>query len=392
MGEFGGSMVKIIVALVVILALIVGGVFYILQPNTLPLPSLEENPPGVAQSTLNDVRIADPRWLSKDGKLLWVVCRFGEKGRIRSNLLIDIDQKTTLRNLRGAYLVSWVNDREILVYNQGKTDSEWDKFRNLLDQETPGTTLTQFHRIDVFSGNRTQVCELRSAKALTFVDPSPDGRRVVLTFGPQETYEFESSPNSIPAKVTEEYVWSPTWIDNDTYLFVGETSVLSRKFGSDESKSVSVPLLKEVREAIADYGSPTVRISGKVGENLLLVDHNPELDFDSLLVVDQKTTLVEEVTRLVSSPELPRFNEDGDMFVYQGQQFDRNMDSVYLQKVEVDSQPIELIEGEFGSVQESTPLFRNPETVLFVHRGIEVRSISLSDGEIQLHWPIAVVP
>jgi hypothetical protein len=80
------------------------------------------------------------------------------------------------------------------------------------------------------------------------------------------------------------------------------------------------------------------------------------------------------------------------MMVYQGQQFDKNMDTVYLQTLEVDSRPIELVSGQFGGIQESTPLFLNSESVLFVHRGIEIRSISLADGETHLHWPIAVVP
>ena len=133
-------------------------------------------------------------------------------------------------------------------------------------------------------------------------------------------------------------------------------------------------------------------LAGRVGDDILMFDHNPRLDYDRLLVLDEKTTLLEEVTRLIPSQDVPRFNPEGTMFVYQGQQFDKNMDTVYLQTIEVDSKPIELVTGEFGSIQESTPVFWNDESVLYVHRGIEVRSISLANGTVELHWPIAVVP
>ena len=80
------------------------------------------------------------------------------------------------------------------------------------------------------------------------------------------------------------------------------------------------------------------------------------------------------------------------MMVYQGQQYDGNMDTVYLQTVEIDSQPIELVKGEMGANQESTPIFLNDDRVLYIHRGNEIHSISLADGNIELHWPIDVTP
>ena len=385
-------MVKIIVVVVVGLLLVSGGVYYVVQPTPLPTPTLEQDPEGVAQSTVNDARIVDPGWLDEDSNFLWVACRFGKANRIRCHMLINLTEKTTKALLRGANLVSWIDDHRILVYNRGNTDSIWDRLQHKIHRGESASSVTQFFILDVNTGQPRQVCSMASKQHPTFVDLSPSKTRGVVSFGPKEFFEFEVAPNVTPRKIDEEYVWAPKWIDNDTYLFVGQTSVLSRKFGESNSRSVSMALLDEVRDAISDYGSPTLKICGRVGSNLLLVDHDPELDFDRLLVLDEKTTLVEDVTRLIPSAELPRFNSDGSMMVYQGQQFDKNMDTVYLQTVEIDSEPIELVTGELGSIQESSPLFWKETSVLYVHRGVEIRSISLSDGNIELHWPIAVVP
>lgn len=385
-------MLKTLGVVVVLIGLLGGGVYLILQPVPLLVPVLSANPSGVAQSTLNDVRIRDPRWLSKDGNSCWVACRFGESDRIRTFLLVDLENKETTAMLRSGVLVCWINDREILVYNQGRTDSKLKQWMHILHPESPITRITQFFVIDAASGVGRKICEIASTNNLNAIQVSRDGARAVGCWGPEELYEFGLQADSEPRKIDEPYVWAPMWIDEASYLFVGETAIHQREFGADRSKRLSQPLLQEVRDAVSQYGAPTVKICGKQGENLFLHDHSPVESFDRLMVVDPTTSLVQVVARMVPSSELPRFNQDGTMMVYQGQQFDRNMDTVYLQTIEVDSQPVELVTGEFGGIQESTPLFRREDVVLYVHRGIELRSISLASGETELHWPIAVVP
>ena len=258
-------MVKIIAAVLVVVALLSVGAYVVFQPNTLPTPIFETEPTGVSQTTVTDTRIADPRWLSKDGNLLWVVCRFGAPGRARCNLLINLAEKKTMAMLRGANLVSWINDHEVLVYNRGKTDSKWDQFQLLINPNDPSYVITQFFVLDVNSKTLTRICELASSKNLTSIDTSPNGERVVLAFGPKELYEFETSPGTSPKEIIEEYVWAPKWLDDETYSFVGQTRILLRKFGTDRSTILSRTLETEIRDALMNFGSPTIRVSGTRG-------------------------------------------------------------------------------------------------------------------------------
>ncbi|MCA9412416.1 MAG: hypothetical protein KC944_14465 [Candidatus Omnitrophica bacterium] len=389
-------MVKFIIAFVVIVA-VVGGVAYMaVQPKTLPTPSFALNPEGVAKSTVADIRIRRPGWLASDQNRVWVFCRFGEQQKSRCQFMVDLAGQSTLAILRGCMVVGWINENEILVQNRGTTDSKWEEFVHKFNPAEPVEGITQFFTIDVTNGAIKKICEVSSTHYINAIDISPDGKRVVATWGPNIAYEFQIQEAVTPVKLEEPYVWAPVWIDPETYMFVGQKKILSRKFGVDQATTISEVLFDEIRAAIDHYGSPSVKPCGNFGGNLLLLDQSSRFDYDRLLVVVDKPNIeedpVEDVTRLISSNDLPRFNGEGDMMVYQGQQYDGNMDTVYLQTVEIDSQPIELVKGEMGANQEATPIFLNDERVLYICRGNEIHSISLADGNIELHWPIDVTP
>ena len=77
---------------------------------------------------------------------------------------------------------------------------------------------------------------------------------------------------------------------------------------------------------------------------------------------------------------------------YQGNPFDRTWDTVYFQEVLEESKPHVLVEGSTGQVNEANPLILPDGTVLFLHRGTELRSIDPNGGEAVLHWPQSLLP
>jgi hypothetical protein len=227
---------------------------------------------------------------------------------------------------------------------------------------------------------------------LTWLAVSGDGKWGVGTWGALYCVEIDLQNGTVSEPIGEDYVWSPCFLDEKTYVFVGETSIQSREVGSAGSERISQPLLEEIREAIIEKGTPSIRLCGRQNGTIAAVDHSVTRKSDRLLVVDERTSLVNQLTRLEPSRELPRFNEKGTAFVYQGNLFEGNMDSVFYQEMAKDSEPHVVIEGKQGDVGGADPLFLNPDTILYIHWGTELMSFTLEEGNSRLHWPIALAP
>jgi hypothetical protein len=382
--------------LVSILFLAVGGyvAFCWLVPSIpVPDPRVIPTPSGVSQTTVREVAIRRPEWLSPSQERVWVECRFGETDIHFAHLLIELETgRTPFQILEGTPL-AWLDEDRVLVLHQGSTDPNWKKIFRRIGASTPRQFVSRFSVFSLTSGSSAVLCEAETGRPMTSFTLSPDRHRAVATWGNQLAHEIDLEKGTLSPALGEPFVWSPCFIDNSTYAFVGETTIQSRQFGESETERISQPMLPEIRDSIIEKGAPSLRLIGQEGGFFLALDQYPTRDYDRLLSLNTATSLVDELTRLKSSTEIPRFNSEGTRMVYQGNIFEGDMDTVYLQEVAEDSEPVILVEGKQGHANESTPLFLAGDRVLYVHWGTEVRSTdSKLDSEPRIHWPLSLVP
>jgi len=366
-------------------------VWFLFGRRRPPFPTVVRAPRGISQRSVREVRIKRGEWLSPTRSLVWVSARLGERKPRQVSILVDLVSGASLYLIENAEPVAWLNENEVLFRNGESADPKWKRIVRKMGFGFPIDYCTRFYRFNVKTGTLTILTDIHTGKRLGFFTVSKDRRWGVGTWGPLNCFEIDLVEATV-RKVDEAYVWSPCFVGDKTFVFVGETSIESRRVGPNVSESISQPLLEEIRDAIIEKGTPSIQLCGRLNGQILGVDHSPLSDYDRLLRVDETTSIVSEVTRLRPSRNLPRFNSRGTEFVYQGHLFEGDMDSVYYQEVRRNSEPITLVHGKEGDVNQSTPVFLDDETVLYVHWGRELQSISLNSEKPKLHWPMALVP
>jgi hypothetical protein len=249
-----------------------------------------------------------------------------------------------------------------------------------------------FYKVDVHNRSVTPIAALETSSSMTFCSISTDSRWLIATWSPTQLHEISLENGTVSPQVDEKYVWAPCFIDHETYLFVGETSIQSRKIGATTSDRISQPLLQEIRDAIKIKGNPSIDICGKIKDFIYAVDHVPDGRYDRLLQLDERTRMLKEITQLEPSRSLPYFSTTGEYLVYQGNPFNRTQDTVFFQEVLEGSKSVELIHGVAGQVNEANPLFLPGDRVLYIHRGTELRSIHVNEEQPTLHWPQSLLP
>ena len=385
-------MKRFIVAVITTALILAAAVRWSTEVSSPPKPEVNRDPEGISQRTVKDVAIASNEWLSPNRKHVWVKAQVGEMEATGKALLIDLEKGHTLWSIEGADPVAWLTESEVLFCRVESRGTRWKSFLKWIGGSVENEYQTTLFRFEIVNGTLTIVCELATDTPLTWFAVSEDGLWGVGTWGPFHCVEINLQSGASSDQVNEDYIWSPCFLDGKTYLFVGETSIQSREVGSSRSERVSQPLLSEIREAIIERGTPSIRLCGRQNGMIVAVDHSVTRKKDRLLVVDELTSLVNQLTQLEPSRELPRFNEEGTAFVYQGNLFEGNMDSVFYQEMAEDSAPRVVIEGKQGDVSGADPLFLDSDTILYIHWGKELMSFSLAEGDSKLHWPIALAP
>ena len=222
-----------------------------------------------------------------------------------------------------------------------------------------------------------------------------DRLRLVGTWRPVQCHEIDLVSGRVSEPIAEQYTWTPGFIDNETYLFAGETTLRARLFGTTESARASQPLVKEIRDAISEKGKPSLEVCGKVGDRILVIDYGDRDRSVRLLEAIEGGNHVRELASMKPCRLKPRFLESGDWMVYQGHQFSskNTRDKVFLQSVEEGSEGEVLVPGRQSGTNDAHPLFWGEDRVLYIHRGTEVRSISLEqEADVEVHWPISINP
>jgi hypothetical protein len=385
-------MKRLVVAVIAVALVLAAAVRSLTEVTVLPKPEVERNPEGISQRTVKDVEIERNEWLSPTRKRIWVKARVGEERTRSRALLVDLERGHTLWSVDGADPIAWLSDSEVLFCREESRETRWKKILRKIGGGMGDEYQTSFFRFDVVNGVLTVACEVTADTPLTFFAVSQDRRWGVGTWSAFHCVEIDLQSGAVSDRIDEDYVWSPCFMEEKTYLFVGETSIQSREVSSPRSERISQPLLEEIREAIIEKGTPSIRLCGRQNGTIVGVDHSVSQRNDRLLVVDERTSLVDELTRLKASRELPRFNEKGTAFVYQGNLFERNMDSVFYQEMAEDSEPFVVVEGKQGEVSGADPLFLDRDTILYVHWGTELVTLSLTEGIKRIHWPIALAP
>lgn len=384
-------MARFLFNLLVVIAVGVAS-YFILTIQPVPSePIVNLKPEGISQSTVSDVRIPRKDLLSPDKSRVWVQSRVGIDVPQDSVILVDLQSNESICLVTGANPLGWLDADTALFYWEGTLDPIWIRLFRKFGAQVKRNHVTRFYRVDLSSGSVKVLADLSTDSAMMFSSISPDLRWLVATWGPLKAYEISLTDGKISQPIDEKYIWAPCFVDNDLYFFIGETSLQSRTVGSSSSERASQPLLQEIRDAIKLKGTPSIEICGRFQNQVFSVDHVPDGRFDRLLVLDERTRIMKEITRLEPSRTLPDFNSDASLFVYQGNPFIRTQDTVYLQQVADGSKPSILVEGISGQGF-ADPLFLKDERVLFVHRGTELRSIPIGGGEHTLHWPQSLLP
>jgi len=368
------------------------GVWRLVRIEAPKPPRALRAPTGISQSSVKDTAIRSQDWLSPGSDQIWVTALVGEREGRESAILVDLASGDSLCRVEGAAPVAWLSSTQALFLKGANNDPLWRKLLRQLGVMIARSHLTRLYRLDLVTLKFYTLAEIQTEVPATFLSVSPNRGSLVGAWGPRTCHEVDLKTGAVSEKVKEVYVWSPSFVDDETYLFVGETAIQSRRLGAPRSDRVSQPLLKEIRDAILERGTPSLRPCGRVGERILAVDQQVGAAGSRLLQLDERTSIVEELARLKPSREPPRFNSAGTACVYQGHVFEGNMDSVFVQNVDRGSEPRLLARGKYGDIHESTPLFLGEDVVLYVHSGIELMSIHLSGGEPHLHWPLALSP
>jgi hypothetical protein len=385
-------MLRAAATLFLVLILTAGLGALLLHEADIAAPRWSREAPGISQTTVSEARITREGWLSPGRDRIWVRTRIGLKSPLEAVVLVDLEKKETLCLLRDGEPVVWLSDQEVLVVSEGSKQSLLKRLWRAFGGHFPMDHFTRFHRLHVETGALTPLGEIQSAISMTFCSVSPDHLHAVACWGPTQGREIDLASGAVSSPVGEKYFWSPCFISNDQYLFVGETAIQSRRLGMDRAERFSQPLLKEIRDAIKMKGAPSIEICGRIHGKVYVVDHVPDSHSDRLLSLDERTNLLLEVTRLEPSRSLPSFSEDALYVVYQGNPFDRTWDTVYFQEVLEGAQAQVLIEGVSGQVSPADPVFWKEDKILYVHRGTEIRSLSVNGGDPELHWPQALLP
>lgn len=374
------------------MALGTGIALLLTSEGKLPLPVLIKQPKGISQSTVCEAHIAGADWLSPDGKRVWVKARIGLETAKTAAVLVDLAVNDSVCLVSDADPVAWLSETEVLFFNEGSTDPVWKRVVRKAGGQVTREHFTRFYRMNLDSGVITPVGDIKADSTMTFCTVSTDRKLAVGAWGPAQCHEISIEKGVVSSKVDEKYVWSPCFIESDRYLFVGETAIQARRAGIQGSDRFSRPLLGEIRDAIKNRGAPSIEICGKVAGSVFVVDHVPDSRFDRLLKVDERTSVLGQVAQIQSSSGRPNFTQDGLYMAYQGNPFDRTWDTVYFQEVLEESKPQVLVEGSTGQVNEADPLILPDGSVLFLHRGTELRSIDPNGGEAVLHWPLSLLP
>ncbi|MCG3199338.1 MAG: hypothetical protein HUU16_11535 [Candidatus Omnitrophica bacterium] len=379
------------VLLIILMGLVVLGLVLRESP---PVPSWNPHLQGASASTVSGVRMDRSTWLSPEGNRVWILARIGITSPREEAILIDLGNNQALGSATGGIPLGWLGDTVVLFYSEGGRDPLLKKFARKLGGNLSRRRFTCFYRIDLASGESNLIAEVEVGVGMDFCALSPDRKNLVATWGPADCRELTLSPGSEPKRVEEKYVWAPCFLENDRYLFVGETAIQSRKLGGAKSERFSQPLLREIRDAIKLKGTPSIEICGRIGNEALVVDHVPDGNRDRLLKLDERTSLLREITGMRPSRTLPSFSSDGRYMVYQGNAFDRNNDTVFFQDIAEGSEAQVLVEGVSGQMYEADPVCLPGDRVLYIHRGTELRSLAVNEGEesASLHWPESILP
>ncbi len=369
-----------------------GLIFLYLFEGEPSLPRIVVHPGGISQSTVSEVRIPHPALVSKDGERVWVCARIGNESPLDGVVLVNLKTNESELLVDSVEPLAWLGDSKALFSQEISRDPLWKKLLRKLGGKLTRRHATRFYCVDTASSSISILTEIESESTLVSSSVSPDARWMVATWGPSQVHEVSLETGEISPRLDEKYVWAPCFVDNDTYLFVGETSLQSRKVGTTSSERASQPLLQEIRDAIKLKGTPSIEICGRIGGTVYAIDHVPDARFDRLLRLDERTRVMQEITQLAPSRTLPDFSADGLYMVYQGNPFDRTQDTVYFQEVLEGAKPTVLIEGISGQVNEADPAFLPGDRVLFVHRGTELRSIHPNEEQPTLHWPQSLLP
>lgn len=353
-------------------------------------PTLE----GASASTVSGVRMDRSTWLSPEGARIWILARIGVTSPREAAVLIDLSANQALGSVEGGVPIGWLSDTVALFHSEGGRDPLLKKYARKLGGNLSRRRLTCFYSVDLTTGESHLIAEVEAGVGMEFCALSPDRKSLVATWGPADCREISLSPGSEVRRVEEKYVWAPCFLDAERYLFVGETAIQSRTLGGPKSERFSQPLLKEIRDAIKLKGSPSIEICGRIGDDVLVVDHVPDSNRDRLLKLDERTSLLREIAEMRPSRTPPSFSPDGRYMVYQGNAFDRNNDTVYFQDIAEGSQVQTLVEGASGQMYAADPVCLPGDRVLYVHRGTELRSLDVNAGveSALLHWPESILP
>ncbi|MBE7488346.1 MAG: hypothetical protein IT394_02420 [Candidatus Omnitrophica bacterium] len=384
-------MVRFLISLLVIIAAATGSFFILMSLPAPPEPVVNMKPEGISQSTVSEVRIPRKDLLAQDKSRVWVQARVGNDIPKDAAILVDLRSNESICLVTGAHPLGWLNSDSVLFYWEGSLDPIWIRLFRKFGAQIQRHHVTRFFRVDLSTGKVSVLADLETDSAMMFSSLSPDARWLVATWGPMQAYEISLQDGKVTPRIDEKYVWAPCFVDNGQYFFVGETSLQSRTPGTSSSERASQPLLQEIRDAIKLKGTPSIEVCGRIQGQVYSIDHVPDGRFDRLLVLDERTRIMKEITQLEPSRTLPDFRSDGSAVVYQGNPYTRTQDTVFLQQVAEGSTPGVLVEGISGQGY-ADPLFIGGDRVLFVHRGTELRSIPAEGGEHTLHWPQSLLP
>lgn len=355
-------------------------------------PTLTAKPSGISQSTVSEVRIPSSDLLSGDGGKVWVRARVGEETPRDAAILVNLSTGDSEYMVESAEPEAWLDENTVLFRQEVNCDPFWKKIVRSLGGHLPRRHATHFYRVDLASGSVSTLAEIESESTLMFCNISPDHRWMIASWGPVQAHEISLETGTVSPRIDEKYIWAPSFISADTYLFVGETALQSRQIGGNASERASQPLLQEIRDAIKLKGTPSIEVCGRNNGVIYVVDHVPDGRFDRLLKLDERTRIIQEVTQLAPSRTPPVFSPDGLYLTYQGNPFDRTQDTVYFQETLDGSKPVILVRGISGQVNEADPVFINGDRILYVHRGTELRSIHPNEEQPALHWPQSLLP
>lgn len=378
--------------LVVILFAVAG--WFLLQPVPQENLRIDIEPTGLSQRTVSGLSISSSDMLSPDRRKVWINARIGVPRASDVHVLIDLENNATLGVVYHAQqILGWDGSEEVLVARVAARDLNWRRVGRKLGMNFERVYITEIYRLSLATGVFSLVSEIPADSWMSQFCLSPDREWMVGTWGPRQCHEVNLKSGAVSTTISEPYVWSPRFVDDRTFMFVGETNLLERKVEGMESTRVSNPLLTEIRDAIQLRGRPTIGLCGLVGDKVLVVDHVLEGRHDRLLELDRQTRLLRDMALLEPSRSQPAFSPGGGQMVYQGHQFRRTRDWVFHQRVAKDSTPTLCIKGPTGQVNQASPVFLDEERILYVHRGNELRSFPLADLDAQtLHWPTALAP